>query len=388
MRTLSFVMLVLLTLLLLMSQNSVHAFWFVNSKGELVQIKSPSVLGYRNSYRRPTLTPTTRPTIRPTATATPRPTATRTPTATTAPIATQSPSATSVPTATRQPEVTATTMPIGVQDAPTSIPIPLPTNTIAPTQPATIVTSEPSPTTQTKQLENPTSAPQSQNNNSWIGTLVDKILNSNKEVEPTAVPSSPLPTPTNKLPPPTNILRIENNNDQVGITKINENGSEQKLGDQLWLEIQSQKTEYSRNSITEISTKDIIRLGTGTNKSIIISRNNMSVKTNLPVSVDLTTNGILVETPSGMKRIVSLPDQAIKKMQSQEFITFVDATRVPELIDENGVPMYKINGTRKGKLFGIAPVTIRKEVFVSAETGNLFKENLTFFNQLLEKTSF
>ena len=66
----------------------------------------------------------------------------------------------------------------------------------------------------------------------------------------------------------------------------------------------------------------------------------------------------------------------------------MDKDKKIELIVENGIPVYKINGIRVGKFFGIISVSIQKQIIVSAEDGRLVKENLSILNQLLEKTSF
>ncbi len=386
----------LLSFLLVLSlfTKPVLSYWYVNQYGKVISINEPQVLGrddQRTIRRYPTATPTTRPTMRPTTrpttTTAPQPSATIIPTNTSAPVPTN--------TQTPQPTITSTST-----SGTTNF---LPTATTQPTitQAATVqATSTPIPPRATEQPEKnqqtntstqaPTATPvpeqQNSSSDSWWKTFTDNLLN--KNIEPTNTPSRERAKPTPSLPPPTNILRIESNDDQVGITKVDEQGNEKKLGDQLWLEIQSQKTAFDQTNFREEQTADTIRLGSGTNKSIIINRNNVSAETSLPVSVDLTTNGILVETTSGIKRITTLPDQIVTQSQNSQFITSVDKDKKIELIVENGIPVYKINGIRVGKFFGIISVSIQKQIIVSAEDGRLVKENLSILNQLLEKTSF
>ena len=297
----------------------VLSYWYVNQYGEIISIIEPQVVG-RDDQRTiriyPTATPTTRPTMRPTTSYYNHraPSATIIPTNTSAPVPTN--------TQTPQPTITSTST-----SGTTNF---LPTATTQPTitQAATVqATSTPIPPRATEQPEKnqqtntstqaPTATPvheqQNSSSDSWWKTFTDNLLN--KNIEPTNTPSRERAKPTPSLPPPTNILRIESNDDQVGITKVDEHGNEKKLGDQLWLEIQSQKTAFDQTNFREEQTADTIRLGSGTNKSIII------IGTTL--CGDLSTvsgsyyNGILVETTSGIKRITTLPDQIVT--QSQNF---------------------------------------------------------------------
>ena len=106
--------------------------------------------------------------------------------------------------------------------------------------------------------------------------------------------------------------------------------------------------------------------------------------TDFPVSVDLATNTVFVDTPNGEKSLTVLPEQAIQNLIAANVVNRIggealvneatnnNLTSVSQLItlgEKNGIPIYEITGVSDQKLLGFIPVVIEKEVVVSAETG-------------------
>jgi hypothetical protein len=57
------------------------------------------------------------------------------------------------------------------------------------------------------------------------------------------------------------------------------------------------------------------------------------------------------------------------------------------LDEENGELVYNVSGTVGKKLFGLLPVNVKKEVKVSADTGEIINTELNFFNKILDALS-
>ncbi|MBI2430972.1 MAG: hypothetical protein HYV39_03080 [Candidatus Levybacteria bacterium] len=97
-----------------------------------------------------------------------------------------------------------------------------------------------------------------------------------------------------------------------------------------------------------------------------------------------------------------MPVSAIKALRSAVREKIVDLPREPvtlngevkeplfevELPGSGKEVAYKIKGVKHKRVFGLIPVAIQKDVFVSAKSGRVIDEQMTFFNRLLEKLSF
>lgn len=82
------------------------------------------------------------------------------------------------------------------------------------------------------------------------------------------------------------------------------------------------------------------------------------------------------------EKIIDLPKESLVPNQEKETIFDV------ELLEDAGEKAYKIKGFKQKRIFGLIPVAIQKEVFVSAKSGEVINEEVSFFDRLLEKISF
>lgn len=138
-----------------------------------------------------------------------------------------------------------------------------------------------------------------------------------------------------------------------------------------------------------------------TGGQLILERNNVRALANFPLQIDLATNQLVASTSAGTKVLTVLPDQAIANMLAAKVISglgpkFFQATDsssltsvadVVKLAEQNGVPVYQINGVRNQNLLGFIPVTTQVTVTVSAETGELVTQEQSLFASIVDLLS-
>lgn len=185
--------------------------------------------------------------------------------------------------------------------------------------------------------------------------------------------------------------RLETRDDRVVIKAEQEDGTEVELEDNAIFKIEER-----------LATNQI-KIATDSANRFIIQRGNAGAVSQFPLSIDLATNTLIVNTPSGQKNVTVLPDQAVQNLLVANIVsrlggsTVVNSFRTGEtstlaqvitLGEQNGVPIYEINGISDQRLLGIIPVTIEKTVGVSAEKGDVVSTQVSFVNQVLDLLSF
>lgn len=126
---------------------------------------------------------------------------------------------------------------------------------------------------------------------------------------------------------------------------------------------------------------DDVKLVPTTENQLAVTQNEVAAVTKFPLSVDVSTNSLVVTTPAGQKIVTVLPEQAIKNLLATGILNKVEtssadaealgvSSSVVNLEMRNKDAVYKIRGTKNHKLFGIIPVTTPVTAFVSVENGN------------------
>lgn len=175
-------------------------------------------------------------------------------------------------------------------------------------------------------------------------------------------------------------VRLERVGDRFRIKAENELGEQRELGEDEIVAI-DERTDKNQIRIRTFDTaNDQLR------NRVIIERLNTQALTELPLSVNLETNELTVTTPAGERTVTVLPDQAVQNMLAANVIdriggqALVDLVRqggvttldrVIELSQQNGIPVYEIQGVKEQRLLGFIPVTTDVTVIVSAETGEV-----------------
>lgn len=133
----------------------------------------------------------------------------------------------------------------------------------------------------------------------------------------------------------------------------------------------------------------------------VIARNRVAARVNFPLSVDPLTNQLIVTTPAGQKAVTILPDQAVQNMLTKGILSKIDSStlsgqlagnlgslnNVVDLEEKNNEMVYKLDGVKTSKLFGLIPVSLPTTAYVSAQTGNLVSQEQSVLANLIELLS-
>ena len=185
--------------------------------------------------------------------------------------------------------------------------------------------------------------------------------------------------------------RLEIRDDRIVIKAEQEDGTEVELEDDAIFKIEDR-----------LAT-DQIKISTDSASRFVLQRGATGAISQFPLSIDLATNTLTVTTSTGVKKLVVLPDQAVKNLILANIVNrlggsaVVNAVRtgevstlaqVVELGEKNGVPIYEINGISDQKLLGFIPVSIERTVDMSTETGEVISTQTSFGDSLLDLISF
>ena len=112
-----------------------------------------------------------------------------------------------------------------------------------------------------------------------------------------------------------------------------------------------------------------------------VTNGGQTVNSALPISVN-DKNELTVTTPSGSKVVTVLPDQAVAKLRAAGVLTTVKTTptttgsgaavdSVGTLATAGGDAVYNIEGTKQVRFLGLFPVSLNRQVQVSATDGSV-----------------
>ncbi len=186
-------------------------------------------------------------------------------------------------------------------------------------------------------------------------------------------------------------VRFEQKDGKMIIKAEREDGGAVALGEQEVFKIE------------ERLDKNTIKIATGSGNTFVFARGTIGAKSNFPLSVDLATNALTVNTPAGIKVVTILPDAAVQNMLAANVInrlgaqTGIGATTAASLKGvgdivtlgiRKDVPVYEIPGISDQKFLGFIPVSIPEKIIVSAQTGALVAKETSPLNALLDLVSF
>lgn len=170
------------------------------------------------------------------------------------------------------------------------------------------------------------------------------------------------------------------------IKEIKVGSSDDKKSLKLEIEEKNGKKHEEEQDEFEVETEnEPIKISTGeAENEFDIKRGTGEAKLHFPLSVNPETHALTVTTPQGAKTVTILPDTAAHTIN--ELGAFDNASQEAkfELQMENNQLVYKVEGKKQKKLLGLLPVSLLKEVILSAETGNVIKINESFFTRLFD----
>lgn len=175
-------------------------------------------------------------------------------------------------------------------------------------------------------------------------------------------------------------VRFEREGDRFRIKVEDETGQETEVGEDDILTIEERADRNQIRVRTFSTAADQAR------NRAIVERLNTQALTDLPLSIDLATNELTVTTPAGERVITVLPDQAVQNMLAANVIDQVGGQELASIVqqggietldqvitlaEQNGVPIYIVQGVKNHRLLGFIPITTDVTVSVSAETGEV-----------------
>ncbi len=179
--------------------------------------------------------------------------------------------------------------------------------------------------------------------------------------------------------------RLEIRDDRIVVKAEQEDGTEIELENNTLLKIDERLGASG------------IKVATAGGERFVIQRGATGAVTDFPLSIDLATNTLIVNTPAGQKTVTVLPDQAVQnliaanvvnRLGGQAIANVTSVSQVITLGEQNGVPIYEINGISDQRLLGFIPIAIEKTVTVSAETGTVVSTQQSLGNRILDLFAF
>lgn len=221
------------------------------------------------------------------------------------------------------------------------------------------------------------------------------------------------------LPPQAKSVRIEGRGNSMQVRPLDDEGEELEFseGDEVDSFV-LENEEDDEDGEGEVEVKSL-------NNAALVIRNKLAAQTHFPLMVNLETNELIVTTPHGQKIVTVLPDQAVNHMLAAQVLDQIggkggikwleqqEATPSPTpatesaeptatpsgepaeeeeaavvlALDDDGELVYVISGTKFERFLGFFPVGLRRNVIVSAETGELLRVNQSIFTRLLDLLS-
>lgn len=189
-------------------------------------------------------------------------------------------------------------------------------------------------------------------------------------------------------------LRLERRDDRVVVKLENEEGEELEVPGAEEEEIL--KIEQRPGQVVRVES-----LG----RRFVVSSGELGAQTNFPLTVNLQTNELVVNTPAGERVVTVLPDQAVQNMLAANVIDQIrglpftqavweatEAASFRELINlittREGILAYEIPGLKNERFLGFIPVDIAKTAVVSAETGEVLQVQQGILSTVLDLLSF
>ena len=170
-----------------------------------------------------------------------------------------------------------------------------------------------------------------------------------------------------------------------------EDGTEQELEDDAILKISQRLDDRG------------IKVATAAGEKFVLQHGATGAVTEFPLSIDLATNTLKINTPAGERSVSVLPGQAVTGLLVAQIVSQIGGQRVAELAtsgeltgvkqlitlaERGGVSVYEIVGVSNQRLLGLVPVGVQRTAVVSAETGELVTVRESLLNQVIDALAF
>lgn len=152
-------------------------------------------------------------------------------------------------------------------------------------------------------------------------------------------------------------------------------------------EVEDDNLEINSNDGLKVRSDD-----DGNENELEVEKEDVKVKSLLPVGINAETNNLIVKTPKSEVETEHTPDRVLEDLKTKSILDdfSVDSASEAEsnIIIEDDKPVYEIKGTKKARFLWVLPVNIDKEVKVSVETGEVLNTTQSNFSKFLDLLSF
>lgn len=254
-----------------------------------------------------------------------------------------------------------------------------------------------------------TSKPPEQNNNTTSGSNPQPVGTKTPEPREIHTPEPRIIKPqlNSVVNAPSERVEIQTEGSKVEINAAAEGTHlEIKTEDNGSVSIKAKKADgtevqletHALDNINEALKENDIEIGTTSARGFSITNKETKAETEFPVTVNLASRTLSVDTPLGQKELTVLPNQAVQNVLGQKII---DRVSDNSLSGTSGAqlqlvqlklfanhPVFQVQGVDDKKFLGIVPVAIQKTTLVSAETGQVVNTNTDLINTILNLLSF
>jgi hypothetical protein len=183
------------------------------------------------------------------------------------------------------------------------------------------------------------------------------------------------------------VLRVEPKNGKLGVKSDTDETTATEIElDEAFLEIEAMEADAG------------LRIATGSGSSLVIIQKTTGAQTGLPLTLDTKTSEISVKTEQGSKKVTVLPDAAILKLKSDKVVDVVlgssntpkveGVSTILSLEMRNNSLVYAVQGVKNKKVLWLFPVSIQKDLIVSAEDGSVVSSEIKSDDKIKDFFSF
>ncbi len=185
--------------------------------------------------------------------------------------------------------------------------------------------------------------------------------------------------------------KLEYRDGRVVVKAEMEDETEQELEDDAILKISQRLDDRG------------IKVATAAGEKFVLQQGATGAVTEFPLSIDLATNTLKINTPAGEKSVAILPGQAVTGLLVAQIVSQIGGQRVADLVtsgdltgvkqlitlaEREGISVYEIVGLSNQRLLGLIPVAVERTAVVSAETGELVTVEESWLNRVVDTLAF
>src|SRR3990167_4081882 len=175
-------------------------------------------------------------------------------------------------------------------------------------------------------------------------------------------------------------IKYELQNGQV-VTKTEDGKGEE-------VELENEEMEDLEDEVENELEDDGIKIATEGSGRLTFEDSRISAPTNFPLSIDVGTKQLVVNTPAGQKIVTVLPDEAVNNLLMSGIISKLN-NRIKtkanlEFKIRNNEPVYEIDGLKTYRLFALITVSRPLLVVVSTETGEVVSTEKSFLTDAVD----